>query len=100
MMEPTDLYRKRLIVAYKSLIDFHGELFNQIVNIGMTGEYNDIDKYFEIGESYNFDIEQFKNANDINLVKLTQFHEKLVELIESLANMNSIKKSELEQGAD
>ena len=91
-----DLYRERLIGAYKTLISIRVELFTSALNIAMAGELQEIDRVFEEGEVYNFEIEHLKSTNDINLTKLIEFHEQLDNLMNSIANINTIKESELE----
>lgn len=90
-----DEYRKRLIEAYKSLITIRENLFTNSLNIAMAGELKEIDNVFEDGDTFTFEIEHFKNTNDINLTKLIEFQEQLDDLMNSIANINAIKETEL-----
>lgn len=95
-MNEKEIYRKRLVNTYKSLIAIHQELFNGITNVAMAGELKEIDSAFDVGDVFEFDIEYFKNSKDINLRKLVEFYEQLNDLMNSLANINAIKENELE----
>ena len=90
-----DLYRKRLIEAYKTLITIRSDLFTSTLNIAMAGELIEINEAFDEGDIYEFEIEHFKNTNDINLTMLVDFYEQFEELMNSIANINALKDSEL-----
>lgn len=90
-------YRNSILNTYKYLISVRNELITHSLNIAMTGEMNDFDKAFEVGDIYSFDIEQFKGTNDINLNKLIDFHDELENLMNSFSNINSIKEQDLEE---
>lgn len=91
-----DIYRKRLIEAYKILIHFRSEIFSASLNLAMAGELKEIDKVFEVGDTYNFDIEHLKGTNDTNLNKFLEFYEQLENLMNTIANINTIEETELE----
>jgi hypothetical protein len=91
-----DIYRKRLIEAYKSLVNFHSDIFSASLNLAMAGELKEIDEAFDAGDTYNFDIEHLKGTNDTNLNKFLEFYEQLENLMNSIANINAIKEKELE----
>jgi len=83
-------------MAYKYLLEVHEELITRTINVGMTGEMADINKTFRVGDTYDFDVEQFRGTPDINLNKLIGFYDELENLMNSLANINSITEEELE----
>jgi len=56
----------------------------------------DINKTFIIADTYDFDIEQFRGTPDINLNKLICFYDELVNLKNSLSNINSNTEEELD----
>lgn len=62
----------------------------------MTGELKDLKEAFDIGDTYNIDIEQFKGTNDVNLNRLIEFYEELENLMNSMANINAITEEDLE----
>ena len=62
----------------------------------MLGELAEVNKVFAVGDTYNFDIEQFRGTPDTNLNMLIDFFDKLEDLMNSLANINAITEEELE----
>lgn len=89
------VYREKIILTYKYLLEVHEELLTRTINVGMTGELAEFNKVFAVGETYNFDIEQFKGTPDVNLNKLIAFYDELENLMNSLANINAIREEEL-----
>jgi len=92
-MEP---YREKILLTYKFLLKTHEELLTRTINVGMLGELAEVNKVFAAGDTYNFDIEQFKGTQDTNLNKLIAFYDELENLMNSLANINAITEEELE----
>lgn len=90
-------YRNGILHTYKYLITVRNELITHSLNIAMTGEMNNINKAFEVGDIYNFDVEQFKGTNDMNLNKLIDFYEELENLMNSFSNINAITEEDLEE---
>lgn len=91
-MEP---YREKILLTYKFLLKTHEELLTRTINVGMLGEIAEVNKVFAVGDTYNFDIEQFKGTSDTNLNKLIDFYDELENLMNSLANINAITEEEL-----
>ena len=89
------IYRDKIIMSYKLLLNLHEKLMERIINVAMTGEYEDINKMFQEGDSFQFNIEQFKDTKDVNLNKLVAFYEQLEELMNSLANINKLTEEEV-----
>lgn len=89
-------YREKIIMTYKYLLEVHEELLTRTINVGMTGELAEVNKIFEVGDTYNFDIEQFRGTPDINLNKLVEFYDDLEDLMNSLANINALTEKDLE----
>jgi hypothetical protein len=90
------VYREKILMAYKYLLEVHEELLTRTINVGMTGEMTDINKTFIVGDTYDFDVEQFRGTTDINLNKLIDFYDELVNLMNSLSNINGITEEELD----
>ncbi len=88
-------YRENIISTYKYLISLREDLITHSLNIAMTGELKNMNEAFDIGETYNFDMEQFKGTNDVNLNKIITFYEELENLMNSMANINAIKEEDL-----
>lgn len=93
-------YRQKILLTYKYLLEVHEELLTRTINVGMTGELAEVNKVFKVGDTYNFDIEQFKGTHDVNLNKLIAFYDELENLMNSLANINVITEEELEEMED
>ena len=93
-MEP---YREKILLTNKYLLEVHEELLTRTINVGMLGELAEVNKVFSVGDTYKFDIEQFKGTQDVNLNKLIAFYDELENLMNSLANINAITEEELEE---
>ena len=91
-----DPYREKILLTYKFLLKTHAELLTRTINVGMLGELAEVNKVFAVGDTYNFDIEQFRGTPDTNLNRLIEFFDKLEDLMNSLANINAITEEELE----
>ena len=91
-----DSYREKILLTYKFLLKTHEELLTRTINVGMLGELAEVNKVFAVGDTYNFDIEQFRGTPDTNLNKLIGFFVDLEDLMNSLANINAITEEELE----
>ena len=90
-------YREKIILTYRHLLEMHEELLTRIINVGMTGEYSEVNTVFKPGDTYKFDLEQFRGTKDNNLNKLLAFFDELENLMNSLANINRITEEELEE---
>ena len=96
-MEP---YREKILLTYKFLLKTHEELLTRTINVVMLGELAEVNKVFAVGDTYNFDIEQFRGTPDTNLNMLIDFFDKLEGLMNSLANINAITEEELDEFED
>ena len=94
------MYRDKILLTYKFLLKTHEELLTRTINVGMLGEMAEVNKVFAVGDTYNFDIEQFRGTPDTNLNLLIDFFDKLEDLMNSLANINAITEEELEAFED
>ncbi len=89
-------YREKIILTYRALLKTHEKLTDRIINVGMLGEFAEVNKVFQPGDTYKFDLEQFRGTNDTNLNLLLNFFDQLEEVMNSLANLNGITEEELE----
>lgn len=89
-------YREKIILTYRYLLSVHEELLTRIINVGMTGEYAEINNAFEPGDTFKFELKQFRGTKDVNLNKLITFFDELEKLMNSLANVNAITEENLE----
>jgi len=88
-------YREKILLTYKFLLETHEELQTRTINVGMTGVMADVNSVFKEGDTYNFDMDQFRGTSDTNLNKLVDFFDELETLMNSLANLNNITEEEL-----
>lgn len=88
-------YREKIILTYRHLLSVHEELLTRIINVGMTGEYAEINNAFEPDDTFKFELEQFRGTKDVNLNKLIAFFDELENVMNSLANINAITEEEL-----
>lgn len=93
-------YREKILLTYKFLLKMHEELLTRTINVGMTGELAEVNEVFSVGDTYKFDVEQFRGTNDANLNKLLDFFDELEDMMNSLANINGITQEELDELED
>ncbi len=93
-------YREKILLTYKFLLETHEELQTRTINVGMTGVMAGVNSVFKEGDTYNFDMDQFRGTSDTNLNKLVDFFDELENLMNSLANLNDITEEELEEMED
>lgn len=91
-----EAYREKLIMTYHHLLDMHEELLTRIINVGMTGELEEINQVFEKDDTFQFNKEMFRETNDQNLNLLLELHDRLEDTMNSFANINNITEEELD----
>lgn len=90
------MYREKIILAYRAMLETHEELIDRIINVGMCGEFAEINQVFKEGDTYKFNLEQFRGTDDANLNLLLKLFDELEETMNSLVNLNGITEEELE----
>ena len=90
------MYRDKLILTYRALLETHEELMERIINVGMTGQYAEINACFVEGDTFKFDLDMFRDSKDQNLQLLLGLFDELENVMNSLANVNGITEEELE----
>ena len=90
-------YREKIILSYRALLQAHEELLERIINVGMLGEYAEINQTFREGDSFKFNPDMFRNSRDQNLQLLVDLFDHLEEVMNSLANINGITEEDLEE---
>ena len=89
-------YRQKILLSYVALAKAHDALTDRIINVGMLGEYAEVNQTFVEGDTFRFDLEMFRDSKDQNLLLLFELFDKLEVTMNSLANINGIKEEELE----
>lgn len=90
------MYRDKLILTYRALLQTHEELMERIINVGMLGEFAEVNKVFREGDTFIFDLDMFRDSRDQNLQLLLEFFDELEKVMNKLANLNAITEEELE----
>ena len=90
------VYREKIILSYRQLREVHEELLTRIINIGMAGDFAEVNAIFEAGDEFQFDLEMFRDTEDLNLQKLIAFFDELETLMNSLATINGLTEAELD----
>jgi len=70
-------------------------LFTQIVNIASDGELKEILDVFEEGDYYDFEMDQFENSSDVNIIKLMQLCKNIEMAFDSIQNVNAVGDEEI-----
>jgi hypothetical protein len=96
MNEMSKLYKENLIETINTLVQCESMIFSSAVNLLMNGELKEIDKVFEVGEIYEFNINHFETSTDINIQYLTKVLKSVKNTIESLQNINAINDDEVD----
>lgn len=94
-----EAYRENLLKTVVDLNDFIEKLDFNIVNLGMSGEFSDVDALFEIGDELRLEIADFEKADDQNVQYLIRIFFLVTEVSRSIKNINNISNEELE-GSD
>ena len=89
-------YRKKIIRTINKLIKARSKVFGLVINLAFAKEYEDLSSSFLPGDSYEFTLQQFDGATDVNLqnlVKLCKLHDKTIN---SLIILNEIEDDEID----
>lgn len=82
--------KKAVAEACQCLAEVRNLLFTARVHIAMNGEYQDLDESFDVGETFYFEKDHFKDCKDINLVNLYKLIDMIDEVHGSLLNLNGL----------
>ena len=93
-MEP---YRERMIEVVNTLIETRENIFEHIVNIGMSTDFIEIQGVFQLGDSYTFTLEQFEDTTDQNLQNLIKLCRKIETTIAETLTLNAIDDDEVNE---
>jgi hypothetical protein len=90
-----EAYRIRVIESLQLLGEIRNQLFTQIVNIASDGELKEILDVFEEGDYYDFEMDQFENSSDVNIIKLMQLCKNIEMAFDSIQNVNAVGDEEI-----
>lgn len=91
-------YRETLQDGVELLEYFENRVFTIMVNLAMNGELSSIDELFEEGDALTFKECDFEKLDDVNIARLLKLYHTVIELRESLININKLKDENTENG--
>lgn len=92
-----DTYREKIIMSYLYMQSTRDGLLDNIINVAMSGEYKSISETFSLGDSYEFDLLQFRDTDDISLNKLIDVYDEMDAAMDTIINLNVITDEEIEE---
>lgn len=87
--------RKAIVTAIQDLIICRNNIFDNIVNLAMSGELSHLADCVDIGEKYEFKMNHFKNLEDKNVNTLIKICEVIESEISVVMDENDIDITEL-----
>lgn len=88
-------YRNRVIETLVLLGEIRNQLFTQIVNIASDGEMKEILNVLKEGDYYTFEMDQFENSSDANIVRLMALCKEIEDTFDSIQNVNAVADEEI-----
>src|SRR5690606_22205035 len=88
--------REHAITVISELADLRDELFSQIVNWGLTYPLKDIGEAFEVGDSFEFNINTFEDTDDDELNKLIASFHSINSTIQHFADIFEIEDDDID----
>lgn len=92
-----ETYREDIIEALNALIYAREKIFERIVNLGMSGDFKEIQRVFQVGDSYTFTLEQFEDTTDVNLQKMIAVCRHIETTIFETLAFNEIDEDEVNE---
>lgn len=87
--------RELMVTAIQDLIICRNNIFDNIVNLAMSGELSHLANAVDIGEKYEFKMNHFRNLEDKNVNTLIKICEVIESEIPVLMDENDIDITEL-----
>ena len=88
--------REMLINAVNTLEHADNLLFESALNIEMNGDCKEITESFEIGETFEFNLNMLLASKNINVKKIAKVLLEIDKVRNSIININAITEKELE----
>ena len=92
--------REHIIETINNLIDARELIFEQIVNLSMSNEYEYLQEVFEEGDHYEFSLNHFENMEDVNVQKLVRLCKLNEETVFTIMDLNGINECEVNLNND
>lgn len=90
-----DPHRQAIVEAINNLLELENPIFSSCLGILMTGEWKEINDAFDVGDVYQFSLEQIERTNDPNVKKLVDLIKNLRSTAMTIQNLNMIKDEEI-----
>ena len=88
-------YREQIIETINILIEARQIIFEQIVNLAISGELKHLQDAFDEGDVYSFSLKHFENMEDENIQNLAKLCKTNEQTIFSMMNINGIRDEEV-----
>lgn len=84
-----------MVTAIQDLIISRNNIFDNIVNVAMSGDSNHLADAVDVGERYEFKMNHFRNMDDENVNALIEICDLIEEFVPVLMDRNNIDVTEL-----
>lgn len=84
-------------MVVNELADIRDEIFSQIVNWGLTFPLKELGEAFEVGDSFEFNINTFEDTDDEELNQLIATFHSINNTIQHFADRFSIEDEDIEE---
>lgn len=88
---PAVRYRNLLLETIDYLYDMRQGVFGKALNLSMCGDLREIDEAFDEGDICNFNLEDLKAVNDINVARLVDLLEMIERTVDLTIDQNGLK---------
>lgn len=88
-------YREQTIETINNLIKAREIIFEQIINLAMSNEYDHLKETFDEGDIYTFSLKHFENMEDVNVQKLVRLCRNTENTVFTIMDLNGINKNEV-----
>ena len=89
-------YREQMVTAIQDLIFCRHNIFDNIVNLAMKGELGHLDGAVDMGETYEFKMNNFRGLTDKNVNTLIEICDHFESKIMILMEENDIDYNEID----
>jgi hypothetical protein len=88
-------YREQTIETINNLIKAREIIFEQIINLAMSNEFDHLKDTFDESDIYTFSLKHFENMEDVNVQKLVRLCKKTEKTVFTIMDLNRINKNEV-----
>ncbi len=89
-------YREHLVAAMQDMIKMQYILFENIVNLSLTGEMKHLQGFVDEDESYAFTMNHFRGVEDPNVQSLIQLCDIIQQKLTELMEKNNIEYKDID----